>query len=58
MQALDDQLRALRARDLVAPALPLRHLRAAALHRARPALRAERRLLLRVTETDVVRPRD
>lgn len=58
MQALDDQLRALRPATVVAPACRFVTYGRLHLHRARPALRADRRLLLRVTETDVVRPRD
>ncbi len=57
MQALDDQLLALAPATLVAPACRFMTYGRLHLHRARPALRAGRRLLLRVTETDVVRPR-
>lgn len=57
MQALDDLLRALAPATVVAPSCRFVTYGRLSLHRARPALRAGRRLLLRVTETDVVRPR-
>lgn len=57
MDALDRQVRALRPSTRHAPPLRFVSYGRLNLHRARPALRAERRLLLRVTETDVLRPR-
>lgn len=58
MAALDAQLRALAPPTVRAPSLMFIDYGRLHLHRATPALHDERRLLVRVTETDVLRPYD